>query len=182
MNFDLSQIDFEEAEQQTTQNDFAAIPAGPYLAMLEKVEIKKFGDNEDNTLFIQYRILKGDYEKRVVTSFLTLEASKLQHLNQESAEYKKIQKALMLSRASLGKIANAIDKESGIGLLKKQGVDYLFDKIVVINVTVKQPADKTKPPRNFVWSADHRSTYDESKSPKRQSNTTTYSNSDECPF
>ena len=157
MSFDFEAIDFDKAEQET---NYAPIPSGKYYALIESAEIKTFGKSEHLTLHIQYCILDGDYTDRRVSSFFALTGDDPQKV--------------AMSHGSIARLAKAIDEDNGTKLLSKNGESFFVDKVLVIEVTVYQPQDTSKQPKNNVWKGYNKSTYDKSKTPKRSG--ATYSN------
>lgn len=64
---------FTQEEVQAAQNDsYAALPAGNYVAQVERSEVKQTKDGTGSYLSLGFKILEGDYSGRMLFGNITL--------------------------------------------------------------------------------------------------------------
>lgn len=64
---------FTQEEVQAAQNDsYAALPAGNYVAQVERSEVKQTKDGTGSYLSLGFKVMDGDYAGRVLFGNITL--------------------------------------------------------------------------------------------------------------
>ena len=64
---------FTQEEAQAAQNDsYAALPAGNYVAQVERSEVKQTKDGTGSYLSLGFKVMDGDYAGRVLFGNITL--------------------------------------------------------------------------------------------------------------
>lgn len=64
---------FTQEEVQVAQNDsYAALPAGNYVAQVERSEVKQTKDGTGSYLSLGFKVMDGDYAGRVLFGNITL--------------------------------------------------------------------------------------------------------------
>lgn len=64
---------FTQEEVQAAQNDsYTALPAGNYIAQVERSEVKQTKDGTGSYLSLGFKILEGDYSGRMLFGNITL--------------------------------------------------------------------------------------------------------------
>jgi len=67
----MSLLNFD-GDSQEEMDDFSVMPAGEYLAQIQKSEIKPTKDGKGKRLNLQFKILEGKYNGRVVFEGLNI--------------------------------------------------------------------------------------------------------------
>jgi hypothetical protein len=113
---------------------FTVIPNGWYVAQIVKSELKDTRNKDGKYIALQFKIVEGEYAKRIVFSNLNI--------------INKSETAVRIAKSDLKKICESIDIESIVDTQELHGIDLQINLI-------EKPATAVRPAGNEI--KDYRS-------------------------
>lgn len=116
------------ANQEEGMGDFTPVPAGTYTAEITKSEIKDTKAGTGKYINLQWKIIEGDYAKRVIFDLINI-------VNPSET-------AVEIGRKRIKSICDAV------GIISLTDTDQLHGKPIYINVVIKE--DENYGPKNVI--------------------------------
>lgn len=113
---------FTQEEVQAAQNDnYAALPAGNYVAQVERSEVKQTKDGIGSYLSLGFKILEGDYSGRMLFGNITLT-----NKNSQAQEIGRKQLIKLSTACGLGHLQDS-EQLHGIPVMIKVSDSRVYD-------------------------------------------------------